>query len=103
MAAKNIESLYPLQASCFEPILEGKDLIGRAKTGTGKTLAFALPLIEKLRAGGRDGNLPRAIILAPTRELAKQVAKEFDIFAEKLKTVTVYGGASYTEQSSCNF
>lgn len=98
MKDKNIESLYPLQASCYNPIIEGKDLIGRAKTGTGKTLAFALPLIEKLQKTP-SCNRPRALILAPTRELAKQVAKEFDLFGGKLQTAVVYGGASYQDQS----
>lgn len=65
-----------MQAQTFEHILNGKDLIGRARTGMGKTLAFALPVIEKLRkvdGAQRPGRYPRVLVMAPTRELAKQV------------------------------
>lgn len=66
-----------LQAQTYEHIRRGKDLIGRARTGMGKTLAFAVPVIEKLLADGAAGNKPgrrpRVLVMAPTRELAKQV------------------------------
>ena len=74
----------------------GRDLIGRARTGSGKTLAFALPVIEKLMAedlaGGKRMREPRCIVLAPTRELAKQVEREFAETAPRLRTACVYGG-----------
>ncbi len=74
----------------------GRDLIGRARTGSGKTLAFALPVIEKLMAedleGGKRRREPRCIVLAPTRELAKQVEREFAETAPRLRTACVYGG-----------
>jgi ATP-dependent RNA helicase DDX21 len=79
----------------FDPILDGKDLIGRARTGMGKTLAFALPTIERmLKDGTRParGRKPRTLVLAPTRELAKQVAEDFESCAPALTTLTVYGG-----------
>lgn len=66
-----------LEAQTYEHIRRGKDLIGRARTGMGKTLAFAVPVIEKLLADGdagkKPGRRPRVLVMAPTRELAKQV------------------------------
>src|SRR6516164_8281875 len=73
----------PIQSTTIEPILEGRDLIGCAQTGTGKTAAFVIPTIERLtRADSllarRAGGGPRALVLAPTRELALQIVKTFD-------------------------
>ena len=79
LRAKGIQALFPIQAQCLPPVLEGKDLVGRARTGCGKTLAFVLPVVELLSkgapAGGRRpyGRAPSVVVLAPTRELAKQV------------------------------
>ena len=102
LRASGIEALFPIQSATFNIILEGKDLIGRARTGQGKTLAFALPVIEMLRAdgGGSGRRDPRVLVLAPTRELAKQVASEFDKFSKvvRLRTLCVYGGAPYEPQ-----
>ncbi|KAF2307363.1 hypothetical protein GH714_026638 [Hevea brasiliensis] len=85
--------------------LEGRDLIARAKTGTGKTLAFGIPIIKRLTEDTtqtspqrRTGRLPRVLVLAPTRELAKQVEKEINETAHYLNTVCVYGGVSYITQ-----
>ena len=81
LRAKQIEALFPIQAQCLPPVLGGKDLVGRARTGCGKTLAFVLPIVELLSkdgpgAGGRRayGRPPSVVVLAPTRELAKQVS-----------------------------
>ena len=66
------------QAQTYAHIRKGKDLIGRARTGMGKTLAFAIPVIEKLLASGipsKRGRHPRVLVMAPTRELAKQVVR----------------------------
>ncbi|HNC99330.1 MAG TPA: DEAD/DEAH box helicase, partial [Myxococcota bacterium] len=63
----------PIQAASIEPALAGKDLVLRAKTGTGKTAAFGIPIVEKVLAGDRR---TRAVVLAPTRELALQIAQE---------------------------
>ena len=105
LAERGITEASPIQAESLPHTLSGKDLIGRARTGTGKTLAFALPIIMKLT--GPDGSVsrergraPRAIIVAPTRELAKQVADEFSKSGGGLTTVTVYGGAAYSPQEN---
>ena len=84
----------PIQALVIPKLLENsRDLIAQAKTGTGKTAAYALPVIEKLLTGTQQKS-PRAIVLAPTRELAMQIAREIELFVgdRVLKTVTVYGG-----------
>ncbi|GBF04070.1 DEAD/DEAH box helicase [Deinococcus aerius] len=98
LAERGIVEATPIQVESLPQTLAGKDLIGRARTGTGKTLAYALPIIQNLEPSRERGRLPRAIILAPTRELAKQVAEEFSKSGQHLATVTVYGGASYGPQ-----
>lgn len=77
----------------------GRDLIGRARTGSGKTLAFALPVVEKLMARTHKPRSPGCIVLAPTRELAKQVEREFAATGPTLRTACVYGGTTSTQQS----
>ena len=66
----------PVQAGIIPRALEGIDLLGQARTGTGKTAAFAIPIIEKIKHGGKNSS-PRALTLVPTRELAVQVRDEF--------------------------
>ena len=78
LRAKNMETLFDIQAQTLNFCLDGFDLVGRARTGCGKTLAFVLPIIERLSQGYDGGKRafgrgPRVIVLAPTRELAKQV------------------------------
>lgn len=77
LRSKGIESLFAIQAACFDIVLEGLDVVGRARTGCGKTLAFVLPIVQVLSdsSSGRRpfGRAPAVIVLAPTRELAKQV------------------------------
>lgn len=68
-----IESFFQAQAQSFESIMAGNDFMCRSRTGSGKTLAFVLPIVEKLLRNPTGGRTPRAVILAPTRELAKQV------------------------------
>ncbi|KAJ8598556.1 hypothetical protein CTAYLR_001390 [Chrysophaeum taylorii] len=91
-------TLFPIQARVFGLIVEQKkDILARAKTGTGKTLAFCLPILETLRSAREPG----ALVLAPTRELALQVCSEFAKLAgSKLRSVCVYGGAPYGPQIS---
>lgn len=86
----------PIQEKTIPLILDGKDVVGQAHTGTGKTAAFALPILQKMT--GKDG--VEAVIIVPTRELASQVADEFYKFSRNLKirTATVYGGTSYGRQ-----
>ena len=95
----------PIQVQVIGPILEGRDLIGCAQTGTGKTAAFAIPTIELLvgadsRLAKFGGAGPRALVLAPTRELALQTAETFDMLgrAQGVKTVVLIGGESMGPQ-----
>ncbi|CAI0390633.1 unnamed protein product [Linum tenue] len=104
---RGITHLFPVQRAVLVPALEGRDIIARAKTGTGKTLAFGIPIIKLLTEDTelrgqqrRTGRLPRVLVLAPTRELAKQVEKEIKESAPYLSTVCVYGGVSYVTQQS---
>jgi ATP-dependent RNA helicase RhlE len=83
----------PIQAQAIPVVLSGRDLIGSAQTGTGKTAAFALPIIQRL---GTHGKM-RCLILEPTRELALQVEEAFQKFAKftDLRVTIVYGGVGY--------
>ncbi|WP_390416510.1 DEAD/DEAH box helicase [Phycisphaera mikurensis] len=103
------EQPSPIQAAIIPAVLSGVDVIGQAQTGTGKTAAFALPILSKLQgvpAGGGSVRFeapaaPTALVLAPTRELAIQVAEAFQTYAQKMPgfhVVPVYGGADYTTQ-----
>ncbi|KAL2316855.1 hypothetical protein Fmac_030731 [Flemingia macrophylla] len=101
LAKKGITKLFPIQRAVLEPAMQGRDMIGRARTGTGKTLAFGIPLMDKIiqfnakHGRGRD---PLALVLAPTRELARQVEKEFYESAPNLDTICVYGGTPISKQ-----
>jgi len=92
----------PIQARAIPDLLAGKDMLGIAQTGTGKTAAFALPILHKLsRQGGAKGpRSPRALILAPTRELAIQIGDEFRAYAKhlKLRHTVIFGGVSQKSQ-----
>ena len=88
----------PIQAASIPVLLEGRDALGKAQTGTGKTAAFSLPLLSKLELSQRK---PQAIVMAPTRELAIQVAAEIKNLGQKisgLKVLEIYGGASIVDQ-----
>ncbi|WP_420098828.1 DEAD/DEAH box helicase [Corynebacterium sp.] len=90
----------PIQASTIPTLMEGRDVVGLAQTGTGKTAAFALPALSRLDPNQRT---PQVLVLAPTRELALQVADSFETFAKQLGGVSVlpiYGGAPYGAQLS---
>ena len=91
------ESLFPIQAQAIIPLLEGKDVIGQAQTGTGKTAAFGIPMVQRLN---REIRGVQGLILVPTRELAVQVADHMAQFAKyaKLKVLAVYGGESINKQ-----
>ncbi|AFM03450.1 DNA/RNA helicase, superfamily II [Bernardetia litoralis DSM 6794] len=101
------ESPSPIQAEAIPHLLEGKDVIGQAQTGTGKTAAFGIPLIERIIKANensefdRNSRLPKGIILCPTRELAVQVAGELEKLAKFRKDIfvtAVYGGESIEKQ-----
>lgn len=92
------ETPSPIQAACIPPLLEGIDLLGEAQTGTGKTAAFALPLLARLDL---SRNMPQALVLAPTRELAIQVSEAFAKYAHHLRgfhVLPLYGGQSMVVQ-----
>ncbi|MCY4179898.1 MAG: DEAD/DEAH box helicase [Litoreibacter sp.] len=90
----------PIQAGAIPPALEGRDVIGIAQTGTGKTASFTLPMITMLNRGRARARMPRSLVLAPTRELAAQVAENFDLYAKytKLTKALLIGGVSFKEQ-----
>src|SRR5688572_18918947 len=83
----------PVQAGIIPKALSGEDVLGQARTGTGKTAAFAIPILEHIRHGRKSG-LPQALVLVPTRELAVQVRDEFDKLAHgrRVSCVPIYGG-----------
>ncbi|RKG91712.1 DEAD/DEAH box helicase, partial [Corallococcus sp. CA053C] len=97
LADRGYTNPTPVQAKAFGPAMAGKDLIVRSKTGTGKTAAFGLPLLEKISP---DEKRVRALILCPTRELALQVAEELTTLAKYkgVKVAAIYGGASMKQQ-----
>jgi len=90
----------PIQASAIPVALAGRDVLGIAQTGTGKTAAFTLPLVDRLASGRAKARMPRALVLAPTRELADQVAESFAKYAKgtKLSWVLLIGGVSMGDQ-----
>jgi superfamily II DNA/RNA helicase len=90
----------PIQAAAIPVALAGRDVLGIAQTGTGKTAAFTLPLIDRLQSGRARARMPRALVLAPTRELADQVAESFAKYAKgtKLNWVLLIGGVSMGDQ-----
>ncbi|XP_074557880.1 DEAD-box ATP-dependent RNA helicase 7-like [Curcuma longa] len=105
--SKGIKALFPIQAMTFDLILDGFDLVGRARTGQGKTLAFVLPILEsltngRLKASKRTGyrRPPSVLVLLPTRELAIQVHSEFEVYGRVvgLSSCCVYGGSPYRAQ-----
>ena len=97
IAEKGYAKPTPVQAAAFQPAMQGRDLIVRSKTGTGKTAAFAIPILERIPDGRRK---PSTLVMCPTRELAIQVAQEFEALAKHrdLSVVCIYGGASMGEQ-----
>ncbi|XP_062107066.1 DEAD-box ATP-dependent RNA helicase 53, mitochondrial-like [Humulus lupulus] len=101
LAKRGILKLFPIQRAVLEPAMEGRDMIGRARTGTGKTLAFGIPIMDKIvqfNAKHGRGRNPLALVLAPTRELARQVEREFQESAPSLDTICVYGGTPISAQ-----
>jgi ATP-dependent RNA helicase RhlE len=94
------ESPTPIQAGAIPPALQGKDVLGIAQTGTGKTASFTLPMITLLDRGRARARMPRSLVLCPTRELAAQVAENFDTYTKysKLTKALLIGGVSFKEQ-----
>ena len=94
------ETPTPIQAGAIPPALEGRDVLGIAQTGTGKTASFTLPMITLLARGRARARMPRSLVLCPTRELAAQVAENFDTYTKHLKLTKalLIGGVSFKEQ-----
>ena len=108
LAALNDEGYHtptPIQAKSIPPVLEGRDLLGCAQTGTGKTAAFAVPVLhqlhtEKLDKTRKGPRTPRALVLAPTRELANQIDESFSTYGQHthLRSTPIFGGVSQHHQ-----
>ena len=100
LAGLGYEEPTPIQREAVPPLLAGRDLLGQAATGTGKTAAFALPLLQAVVTGEPRANHPRALVLVPTRELAMQVAEAIHRYGrEKHATVVpIYGGQAIGQQ-----
>jgi superfamily II DNA/RNA helicase len=92
----------PIQEQAIPVALAGRDVLGIAQTGTGKTAAFTLPMIDRLSAGRSKARMPRSLVIAPTRELADQVASSFEKYAKgtKLSWALLIGGVSFGDQES---
>ncbi|MCZ0811900.1 MAG: DEAD/DEAH box helicase [Pseudomonadota bacterium] len=90
----------PIQAGAIPPALAGRDILGIAQTGTGKTASFTLPMLSLLARGRARARMPRSLVLCPTRELAAQVAENFDTYSKHLKLTKalLIGGVSFKEQ-----
>jgi ATP-dependent RNA helicase DeaD len=99
LSALGYEEPTPIQAEAIPPLIEGRDLLGQAATGTGKTAAFALPVLQRLPAD-RRGGAPAALVLVPTRELAVQVSEALHRYGRELgaRVLPVYGGAPIVRQ-----
>ncbi len=96
------ETPTPIQAGAIPHALEGRDVLGIAQTGTGKTAGFVLPMITLLARGRARARMPRSLVLCPTRELAAQVAENFDTYSKhvKLTKALLIGGVSFKEQDA---
>src|SRR5579864_9230161 len=94
------ETPTPIQAQAIPVILMGRDVLGCAQTGTGKTAGFTLPMIDILAAGRARARMPRSLIIEPTRELAAQVSQAFEVYGKqnKLSMALLIGGESFVDQ-----
>ncbi|XP_045889061.1 nucleolar RNA helicase 2 [Micropterus dolomieu] len=101
LKARGVSHLFDIQVKTFNPVYDGEDVIAQARTGTGKTFSFAIPLVEKLQKDPVAlirGRAPKVLVLTPTRELAIQVAKDFKDIIKRLSISCFYGGSSYNPQ-----
>jgi superfamily II DNA/RNA helicase len=104
LLAAGIKSLFPVQTETVRRVLKGENVVVRSRTGSGKTIGFALPVIEMLERDGielatRRGRGPRCLVIAPTRELASQISDEFRKFVGRnLKVASIYGGVAMGPQ-----
>jgi len=102
VAATGYTEATPIQAQAIPVALAGRDVLGIAQTGTGKTAAFTLPMIDRLVAGRSKARMPRSLVICPTRELADQVAASFDRYSkgQKLSWALLIGGVSFGDQET---
>ncbi|XP_067858751.1 nucleolar RNA helicase 2 [Heptranchias perlo] len=101
LKGRGVTYLFPIQSQTFNYIYDGSDCVAQARTGTGKTFSFAIPLVEKLQsevADRRRNRPPKVLVLTPTRELAIQVARDFKDVTTKLAVSCFYGGTAYNAQ-----
>ncbi|MCV7198051.1 DEAD/DEAH box helicase [Mycobacterium angelicum] len=100
LAAAGITHPFPIQVQTLPDTLAGRDVLGRGKTGSGKTLAFSIPLVSRLSAAKRRPSRPSGLVLAPTRELATQIAATLEPLAavHNLRVATIFGGVSQNRQ-----
>ena len=98
MSRRGIDAPFPIQTLAIPDALTGRDITGKAKTGSGKTIAFGIPIVQQLESADRTG--PRALVLVPTRELANQVTEQLKWLGgvRGLRVTAVYGGASMGKQ-----
>jgi superfamily II DNA/RNA helicase len=99
LASHGIVTPFPIQALAIPLAMKGHDLIGQARTGTGKTMAFTLPLLHTITPGQADGK-PQALVVVPTRELASQVARDVELAVgpRAMRVMVIYGGRAYEPQ-----
>jgi superfamily II DNA/RNA helicase len=102
VADTGYDTATPIQVQAIPVALQGRDVLGIAQTGTGKTAAFTLPMIDRLAAGRSKARMPRSLVLAPTRELADQVAASFDKYSKyhRLTWALLIGGVSFDDQTA---
>ncbi|XP_026234392.1 LOW QUALITY PROTEIN: nucleolar RNA helicase 2 [Anabas testudineus] len=101
LKARGVSYLFDIQVKTFNSVYDGEDVIAQARTGTGKTFSFAIPLVEKLQKDSVEmtrGRAPKVLVLTPTRELAIQVAKDFKDISKRVMIACFYGGSSYNPQ-----
>jgi superfamily II DNA/RNA helicase len=102
LAARGVYRPFPIQVQTLPDTLAGRDVLGRGKTGSGKTLAFSIPLVSRLDPGDRRPCRPTGLVLAPTRELATQIAATIEPIARvrDLRVATIFGGVSQNKQAA---
>ena len=99
LKSKNFEELTEIQSSTFHHIYQGRNILAQSKTGSGKTIAFALPFLEKKRKEGgfEEHKNPKILVMSPTRELAKQIEKQYQLlrnYESEFNICCLYGGVS---------
>ncbi|MBA7679837.1 ATP-dependent RNA helicase RhlE [subsurface metagenome] len=102
VSAQNYSTPTPIQTAAIPAILKGKDVLAGARTGTGKTAAFAIPILQMLSRSNGNGSYPRALVITPTRELAAQVHEDVRVYGKylPLRSTVVFGGVGFNPQAT---